>query len=163
MGAELPRNSLSVAKEGKVYEQKKLLQPLLGTPEGTKMTGTIFFLQVLLWRSSLVIKLMTKWTQNLFQQLMLGGKVEDKLLVTLLPLRAWLKMVNWSYAAFLDMWILKLTYLKVAGVLVHLPHQILGQQFSRLQVFSRGRGNVLELAFREVVLSSKVKPLGKLS
>ena len=44
MGAELPRNSLSVAKEGKVFEQKKLLQPLLGTPEGTKMTGTIFFL-----------------------------------------------------------------------------------------------------------------------
>ena len=47
-----------------------------------------------------VSKLMT---QNLFQQLMLGGKVEDKLLVTLLPLRAWLKMVNWSYAAFLDL------------------------------------------------------------
>ena len=44
MGAELPRNSFSVAKEGKVFEQKKLLQPLLGTPEGTKMTGTIFFL-----------------------------------------------------------------------------------------------------------------------
>ena len=44
MGAELPRNSLSVAKEGKVFEQKKLLQPLLGTPEGTKMTGTINFL-----------------------------------------------------------------------------------------------------------------------
>ena len=48
MGAELPRNSLSVAKEGKVFEQNKLLQPLLGTPEGTKMTGTSFFLQVLL-------------------------------------------------------------------------------------------------------------------
>ena len=44
MGAELPRNSLSVAKEGKVFEHKKSLQPLLGTPEGTKMTGTIFFL-----------------------------------------------------------------------------------------------------------------------
>ena len=43
MGAELPRNSLSVAKEGKVFEQKKLLQPLLGTHEGTKITGTILF------------------------------------------------------------------------------------------------------------------------
>ena len=30
-------------KKGKVFEQKKLLQPLLGTPEGTKMTCTIFF------------------------------------------------------------------------------------------------------------------------
>ena len=27
-----------------MFEQKKLLQPLLGTPEGTKMTGTIFCL-----------------------------------------------------------------------------------------------------------------------
>ena len=46
MGAELPQNSFSVAKKGKVFEQKKLLQPLLGTPEGTKMVCTVFFVQV---------------------------------------------------------------------------------------------------------------------
>ena len=34
---------MSVAKEGKVLEQKKLLQPLLGTPEGTEMGCIIFF------------------------------------------------------------------------------------------------------------------------
>ena len=34
---------VSVAKEGKVLEQKKLLQPLLGTPEGTEMGCIIFF------------------------------------------------------------------------------------------------------------------------
>ena len=32
-----------MAKEGKVLEQKKLLQPLLGTPEGTEMGCIIFF------------------------------------------------------------------------------------------------------------------------
>ena len=37
MAAELPRNAFSVAKEGKVFEQKKILQPLLGTHEGMKM------------------------------------------------------------------------------------------------------------------------------
>ena len=43
MGAELPQNSFSVEKEGKVFGQTQLLQPLLGTPEGTKMTCTILF------------------------------------------------------------------------------------------------------------------------
>ena len=44
MATKLPRNALSVAKEGKVFEKKKkLLQPFLGTPEGTKMTWIIFF------------------------------------------------------------------------------------------------------------------------
>ena len=33
-----------VAKEGKVFEQQKLLQPLLDTHEGTKMTWTSLFL-----------------------------------------------------------------------------------------------------------------------
>ena len=32
-----------MAKEGKVLEQKKLMQPLLGTPEGTEMGCSIFF------------------------------------------------------------------------------------------------------------------------
>ena len=45
---------VSVAKEGKVLEQKKLLQPLLGTPEGTEMGCIIFFLQVRLCRSTLM-------------------------------------------------------------------------------------------------------------
>ena len=32
---------IKVAKEGKVFERKKLLQPFLGNPEGTKLTSTI--------------------------------------------------------------------------------------------------------------------------
>ena len=35
---------MSVAKEGKFFEQNKLLQPLLDTHEGTKMTWTSLFL-----------------------------------------------------------------------------------------------------------------------
>ena len=35
---------MSVAKEGKVFEQKKLLQPLLDTYEGTKITWISLFL-----------------------------------------------------------------------------------------------------------------------
>ena len=34
---------MSVAKEGKVLEQKKLLQPLLGTPEGIHSSCIIIF------------------------------------------------------------------------------------------------------------------------
>ena len=40
----LPRKCMSVAKEGKVFEQKKLLQPLLDTYEGTKITWISLFL-----------------------------------------------------------------------------------------------------------------------
>ena len=46
----------------------------------------------------------------------------------------------------------------MAGVLVNLAHQVVGQQLARLQVVSRGRGDILELALREVVLSREVKP-----
>ena len=35
---------MSVAKEGKVFEPKKLLQPLLDTSEGTKITWISLFL-----------------------------------------------------------------------------------------------------------------------
>ena len=35
---------MPVAKEGKVFEQKNLLQPLLDTHEGTKMLWTSLFL-----------------------------------------------------------------------------------------------------------------------
>ena len=35
---------MSVAKEGKVFEQNKLLQPLLDTSEGTKITWISLFL-----------------------------------------------------------------------------------------------------------------------
>ena len=35
---------MSVAKEGKVFEQKKALQPLLDTSEGTKITWISLFL-----------------------------------------------------------------------------------------------------------------------
>ena len=35
---------MSVAKEGKVFERKKLLQPLLDTSEGTKITWISLFL-----------------------------------------------------------------------------------------------------------------------
>ena len=31
----MPQKGVSVAKEGKEFEQKELLQPLLGTPKGT--------------------------------------------------------------------------------------------------------------------------------
>ena len=34
---------MSEAKEGKLLGRKKLLDPLLGTTEGTKITGTIIF------------------------------------------------------------------------------------------------------------------------
>ena len=34
---------MSEAKEGKLFERKKLLDPLLGTTEGTKITSTIIF------------------------------------------------------------------------------------------------------------------------
>ena len=34
---------MSEAKEGKLLGQKKLLDPLLGTTEGTKITSTIIF------------------------------------------------------------------------------------------------------------------------
>ena len=40
----LPRKCMSVAKEGKVFEPKKLLQPLLDTSEGTKITWISLFL-----------------------------------------------------------------------------------------------------------------------
>ena len=50
----LPQKCMSVAKEGKVFEPKKLLQPLLETSEGTKITWISFFSQVRLRRSSLV-------------------------------------------------------------------------------------------------------------
>ena len=40
----LPRKCTSVAKEGKVFEPKKLLIPLLDTSEGTKITGISLFL-----------------------------------------------------------------------------------------------------------------------
>ena len=33
----LPQKRMSVAKEGKVFEPRKLLQPLLDTSEGTKI------------------------------------------------------------------------------------------------------------------------------
>ena len=46
----------------------------------------------------------------------------------------------------------------MAGVLVNFAHQVVAQQLARLQVVSRGRGDILELAFREVVLSRQVKP-----
>ena len=46
----------------------------------------------------------------------------------------------------------------MAGVLVNFAHQVVGQQLARLQVVSRGRGDIFELAFREVVLSRQVKP-----
>ena len=45
---------MSVAKEGKVFDKKKPLQPFLYTHEGTEMGCIIFFLQVRLWRSTLV-------------------------------------------------------------------------------------------------------------
>ena len=35
---------MSVAKEGKLFEQKKILQPLLDTYEGTKITWISLFL-----------------------------------------------------------------------------------------------------------------------
>ena len=48
----------------------------------------------------------------------------------------------------------------MASVLnVHLPHQVLWQQLSRLQVISRGRCSLLELAFGEIVLSHVLRPL----
>ena len=34
---------MSEAKEGKLFGRKKLLDPLLGTTEGTKITSTIYF------------------------------------------------------------------------------------------------------------------------
>ena len=34
---------MSEAKEGKLFGRKKLLDPLLGTTEGTKITSTIIF------------------------------------------------------------------------------------------------------------------------
>ena len=34
---------MSEAKEGKLFGQKKLLDPLLGTTEGTKITSTMIF------------------------------------------------------------------------------------------------------------------------
>ena len=40
----LPQKCMSVAKEGKVFEPKKLLQPLLDTSEGTKITWISLFL-----------------------------------------------------------------------------------------------------------------------
>ena len=40
----LPRKCMSVAKEGKVFESKRLLQPLLDTSEGTKITWISLFL-----------------------------------------------------------------------------------------------------------------------
>ena len=43
---------MSVAKEGKVFDQKKPLQPFLYTHEGIEMGCIIFFLQVRLWRST---------------------------------------------------------------------------------------------------------------
>ena len=46
----------------------------------------------------------------------------------------------------------------MAGVLVNFVHQVVGQQLARLQVVSRGRGDILELALREVVISREVKP-----
>ena len=39
----LPQKCMSVAKEGKFVEQKKLLQPLLDTFEGTKITWISLF------------------------------------------------------------------------------------------------------------------------
>ena len=47
---------MSVAKKGKVLGQKKMLQPLLGTPEGIHSSCIIIFSQVLLRRSTLVYK-----------------------------------------------------------------------------------------------------------
>ena len=44
---------MSVAKEGKVFDKKKTLQPFLYSHEGSEM-GCIIFLQVRLWRSTLV-------------------------------------------------------------------------------------------------------------
>ena len=40
----LPRKCMSVAKEGKIFEPNKLLQPLLDTSEGTKSTWISLFL-----------------------------------------------------------------------------------------------------------------------
>ena len=40
----LPQKCMSVAKEGKVFEPKKLLIPLLDTSEGTKITWISLFL-----------------------------------------------------------------------------------------------------------------------
>ena len=40
---ETSKNEVSVAKEGKVLEQKKPLEPLLGTPEGIYRGCTISF------------------------------------------------------------------------------------------------------------------------
>ena len=42
----LPRKCMSVAKKGKVFEQNKLLQPLLDTSEGTKITWISLFLTI---------------------------------------------------------------------------------------------------------------------
>ena len=50
----MPRNAFSVAKEGKVFEQKKILQPLLGTHEGNEMGCIIFSSQVGLRRFTLM-------------------------------------------------------------------------------------------------------------
>merc|ERR1711973_390588 len=68
---------------------------------------------------------------HLLEELVLGGEMQDHLLVALLSLRA---------------------RLKSAGVLELLAIEIVGQQLPRLKVFFGGRSKVLELALGEVVL-----------
>ena len=103
-----------------------------------------------------------KVSQYLFQQLVLGSKVEHKLLVSLLSLRARLG-VKEMFPAFITL------YCSPAGgtrlvprVFVGLPHQVLGQRLARFQILFGGRGNGYELALGEVVLSRKVEPCYKL-
>ena len=98
----------------------------------------------------------TTTTAHLLEELVLGGEMQNHLLVALLSLRARLRArdKNGNYQKERSLF----RYLKSAGVLELLAIEIVGQQLSRLKVFFGGRSKVLELALGEVVLGRQVEP-----